>query len=69
MRQKLITLDPTSWDLASKKSNFSQWVRDQLRSERNKKGQIPILCTHCHHAWPKNAFYDHICVQGWSEEE
>jgi len=36
MRQKLITLDPTSWDLAAKKSNFSQWVRDQLRSERNK---------------------------------
>jgi hypothetical protein len=36
MRQKLITLDPTSWDLAAKKSNFSQWVRDQLRSERNR---------------------------------
>jgi len=36
MRQKLITLDPTSWDLAAKKPNFSQWVRDQLRSERNK---------------------------------
>ena len=37
MRQKLITLDPTSWDLAQKKSNFSQWVRDQLRSEDNKR--------------------------------
>jgi phage terminase large subunit-like protein len=36
MRQKLITLDPTSWDLAAKKPNFSDWVRNQLRSERNK---------------------------------
>jgi len=35
MRQKLITLDPTSWDLAAKKTNFSEWVRNQLRSERN----------------------------------
>jgi len=41
MRQKLITLDPTSWDLAAKKPNFSQWVRDQLRSERN-KGEKPF---------------------------
>lgn len=37
MRQKLITLDPTSFELASKKRNFSQWVRDQLRSEDNKR--------------------------------
>jgi len=37
MRQKLITLDPTSFELASKKSNFSNWVRNQLRSERNQK--------------------------------
>ena len=37
MRQKLITLDPTSWDLAAKKPNFSQWVRDNLRSEDNKR--------------------------------
>jgi hypothetical protein len=39
MRQKLITLDPTSWDLAAKKTNFSEWVRNQLRSERNKGEQ------------------------------
>jgi len=37
MRQKLITLDPTSFELASKKINFSDWVRNQLRSERNQK--------------------------------
>lgn len=36
MRQKLITLDPVTWDLAIRKTNFSEWVRNQLRSERNK---------------------------------
>lgn len=36
MRQKLITLCPKTWDLAQKKPNFSGWIRDQLRSERNK---------------------------------
>jgi len=39
MRQKLITLDPTSWDLAAKKPNFSQWVRDKLRSEDTKRAK------------------------------
>jgi len=43
MRQKLITLDPTSWDLAAKKPNFSQWVRDQLRSERNRRPEKHTL--------------------------
>jgi len=46
MRQKLITLDPTSWDLAAKKTNFSEWVRNQLRSERNgsdKQGYLEQL--------------------------
>ena len=36
MRQKLITLCPKTWDLAQKKTNFSGWIRDQLRSERNR---------------------------------
>jgi hypothetical protein len=51
MRQKLITLDPTSWDLAAKKTNFSMWVRDQLRSERNKTSEIQknrrYICMFC----------------------
>jgi hypothetical protein len=48
MRQKLITLDPTSWDLAAKKPNFSQWVRDQLRSERNQReGNRKFICMYC----------------------
>lgn len=36
MRQKLITLCPTTWELAQKKPNFSAWIRDMLRSERNR---------------------------------
>ena len=42
MRQKLITLCPTTWKIAQKVSNeyktaggFSWWVREQLRSWRN----------------------------------
>lgn len=36
MRQKLITLCPNSWELAMKKTNFSQWVRQQLLAEVEK---------------------------------
>ena len=36
MRQKLITLCPKTWELAQQKPNFSAWIRDKLRSERNK---------------------------------
>ena len=36
MRQKLITLCPTTWELAQRKPNFSSWIRDKLRSERNR---------------------------------
>jgi hypothetical protein len=50
MRQKLITLDPTSFEIASKMPNFSAWVRDQLRSHRN-KSQTTLgewrYCRHC----------------------
>jgi len=72
MRQKLITLDPTSWDLAAKKPNFSQWVRDQLRSERNKRESKTVLCRYCNKQYPKADFYDHQCItldEGWGEEE
>jgi len=33
MRQKLITLCPNSWEIASKKPNFSKWVRDKLLND------------------------------------
>ena len=35
--QKIISLDKETAELAKQKTNFSGWVRDQLRSERNKK--------------------------------
>ena len=35
--QKIISLDKETAELAKQKSNFSGWVRDQLRSERNKR--------------------------------
>ena len=44
MRQKLITLDPVCWDLALKKPNFSAWVRDKLREERNKRDRHKHSC-------------------------
>ena len=35
--QKIISLDQETARLAAQKSNFSGWVRNQLRSERNKR--------------------------------
>jgi len=35
MRPITISLDSQSWELAKQKTNFSEWVRNQLRSERN----------------------------------
>jgi len=34
--QKMINLDEETMNLANNKINFSGWVRDKLRSERNK---------------------------------
>lgn len=64
MRQKLITLDATTWELAQKKKNFSEWVRNQLRAERNKKESSNVnlqtwRCTGCGgiSGWPINEKY------------
>jgi len=35
MRQKLITLDPTSFETAQSIPNFSEWVRVQLQNYRS----------------------------------
>jgi hypothetical protein len=37
MRPINVTLDSVTWELAKQKTNFSAWVRSQLRSERNKR--------------------------------
>ena len=38
MRQKMITLCPTTWEYASKMKNFSGWVRKQL--EEHAKAEV-----------------------------
>ena len=35
--QKMVSLDNETARLASQKTNFSDWVRSQLRSERNRR--------------------------------
>ena len=42
-RTKLLTLDEETWELALKKPNFSEWVRNQLRSERNKLPATKVI--------------------------
>jgi len=63
MRQKLITLDPTSWDLAAKKSNFSQWVRDKLRSEDNRRSpkRQRLICSH-EECWERRYKNTKYCI-------
>jgi hypothetical protein len=63
MRQKLITLCPITWELALKKTNFSAWVRDQLRSERNKRENNMKYCRYCATNHPIETFYDHLCSE------
>lgn len=70
-RTKLITLDETTFELAVQKPNFSAWVRDQLRSERNKTEVMTRKCTYCYQTFPKKDFYDHVCItldEGWDEQ-
>ena len=58
MRQKLITLCPTSYEIAQKKPNFSSWVRKKLL-EGQSKSESEITKTRsrrCPHGWSW-----HIC--------
>tara|TARA_R110002110_G_C13310836_1_gene705268 strand:- start:744 stop:995 length:252 start_codon:yes stop_codon:yes gene_type:complete len=49
MRQKLITLCPTSFELAGKKANFSAWVRRKLMEEQKIKDYeyVPLYAMYC----------------------
>lgn len=48
MRPITISLDSKTWELAKEKTNFSAWVRAQLRSERNKKESlVAMYCYTC----------------------
>jgi len=55
MRQKLITLCPTTFEIALKMDNFSAWVRDQLMIVRQTEvKELPLgwrfeyECPVCH---------------------
>ena len=37
MRPINVSLDSVTWELAKQKPNFSEWVRNQLRAEDNKR--------------------------------
>ena len=64
MRPLNVSLCDETYKLAKQKSNFSSWVRDQLRSERNKreawkKESRWLRCTKCDSVsqWPSNEKY------------
>ena len=61
MRPVTISLDATTWELAKKKKNFSSWIRDQLRSERNATETATRYCRYCGKHLPIEGFYDHKC--------
>ena len=43
----MVNLDLETYEMALKIPNFSQWVRDKLRSERNKKTETWKYCISC----------------------
>lgn len=47
MRQKLITLCPTSFEYALRKDNFSEWVRSKLIAEAKSNEQPWKYCHSC----------------------
>lgn len=75
MRNKMITLCPTTYEFAQKMPNFSSWVRLKLMEEyvitQNESKYEPIVkekqCPNCEKSG------DHFCkpmgmfVKGWSE--
>ena len=74
MRQKLITLCPTSFELAGKKANFSAWVRRKLLEDQVRVVDTPSVlfgayCEVCDityqnpHAWKMEGFECTTCAQ------
>ena len=61
MRPINITLDSTTWEMAKKKANFSQWVRDKLHEEYNKnQKKIGVQWRYC-----KNCGYGNNSGLAW----
>ena len=69
MRQKMITLDPTTWEFAAKMDNFSGWVRKQIAKEMTKAAKpkqfkFESYCDHCSLWYAHTSEYDakfHTC--------
>jgi len=58
MRQKMITLCPTTYEWAQKEVNFSQWVRSKILERVNKSESEPqkeVRREKCEHGWALNA--------------
>lgn len=84
MRQKMITLDPTTWEIAQKMPNFSAWVRKKLVEDSNAAAKdVPIYyhCSECDRVSQVNRhpLLDLACangcstsmtwLKGWTEEQ
>jgi hypothetical protein len=55
MRQKLITLCPTSFELAGRKANFSAWVRRKLLEEvKPSEVEYGAYCERCDITYARN---------------
>jgi len=68
-RQKMISLDLTSYEYASQMTNFSKWVREKLMEEYNKGQQtLPglekewLYCPECYHSTNSSLGYCLQCV-------
>ena len=69
MRQKMITLDPTTWEFARKMDNFSGWVRKKITEEMAKNSKptefkFESYCDRCSLWYAHTTEYDakfHTC--------
>jgi len=69
-RQKMITLDLTSYEYATQMTNFSKWVREKLMEEYNKGQQtLPVFpsktwlyCPDCYYSTNSSLGYCMQCV-------
>ena len=68
MRPINVSLDSVTWELAKAKPNFSQWVRDKLREERNARESGTRYCRYCGKHHPIANFFDHKCLPGEDDQ-
>jgi len=67
----MITLDSTSWEIASKKKNFSGWVRQKLKeeaeseakSESDRRENNPLYEVYCMKCTEKSFHLDEFIAQ------